>query len=532
MRQRIVAQKMAALGARPEFWLVCLLAWLFLSACRSLSSPWAGAALSEALHWAVGIGLTLTLSLTLHRVGTAARILALLAGAMALMGIWDGFRPEHGGVVGPYQDHQLYGSALLVLLPTAAALALTGRDIRWRIGGQAIAAAVVVCLLLSQTRSAWAGLAASALIFGGLWLKQSRGPQSRPVTAAACTAALLLGAMSVWAVTAQNDLQAPLASRVSTLSRLSTDQSWQARLAAWHGAAQMTAASPLTGCGLGRYPGAQWAWTHQGRPLSPTLRPSLSEEAHSFYLQTAAETGLIGLALYGAVLTAFAARGICSLRRKHGSRPGSRDALVIAALSMVAGQSVDALASPSWQFAEVSLLFWASLGVGLAAMRRAEPERVAVPVPRPLRRAGQFALSGAAAVLLAAQILPVGLLSPVEAYTPPAGWTLVANSTVLQGSTSTASVGDTVTYTLTAQYKDSSGAFHTVNVSNDSTATYVAFLTSNVSTVYGTFTQNSGAGNVSYLVPSGAHGQNLTIKGSFKSSGLNVTATTPLIINP
>jgi len=515
MRQRIVTRKIAALGCRPEFWLVCLLAWLLVSACRSLGTPWARIALTESLRWGIGIGLALTLSATLHRTGTAARVLILLAGALALAGVWDGFRPEHGGVVGPYQDHQLYGSALLVLLPTVVALALTGRDALWRLGAQAVAASVLVCLLLSQTRSAWAGLLAAALVFGWLWLKQSRGERRRKAIPAACAAALLVAAMSVWAVTAPSELRAPLASRTATFSNLSSDQSWQARLTTWRGAVRMATAFPLTGCGLGRYTGMQWNWTHQGALLSPSARPSLSEEAHNFYLQTAVEMGLTGLALYGMALAAFVALGLRRLRRKNSFRPSSRDALVIAALSMVAGQSVDAIASPSWQFAEVSLLFWAALGVGLAAMRRPEPEPVAVHYPLPLRRAGQMALSGATAVLLAAQILPVGLLAPVEAYTPTAGTYAVTSSPALphSGSADFAYAGDTVYYIFTAT---DSGTHQTVNLTTDSKTTMLVANQPGTQT-YPSFV-DAASGRLVFTVPIDANNKIFVISGKYSGS--------------
>ena len=538
MGQWIVTRKMAALGVRPEFWLACLLAWLLTSAGRSLGTPWAAAALTEALRWGVGIALALTLSGTLHQAGKAARVLTSLAGLLALTGIWDGFRPDRG-VVGPYQDHQLYSSALLALLPLAAALALTERDTLWRIGAQAVAGAALVCLMLSQTRSAWVGLLVAAAVFGWLWLKQSRGTRRPQAILAAKAAALLVAAMSVWTVTAQSDLRAPLASRTATLSTLSSDQSWQARLITWRGAARMVAAFPLTGCGLGRYPGVQAAWTHQGSLLKPSLRPSLSEEAHDLYLQTAAETGLIGLALYGAALSAFAVQCRSRLNRRTCIRPSSRDALVIAVLSMVAGQSVDALASPSWQFAEVSLFFWAALGVGLAALQRADSETVTTPLPFPLRRAGQMALSGAVAVLLASQALPVGLLTPVEAYTSPSPEGYVFNASnpgeFSYTPTSLPSSGGTIAFTLYAHYTDpnNNNAPHNEDVTFDGAApgtfNSTQFIVSGNHTLHATSFSTSPTTRNILTVDAQDVGTTLTILGKFYINGASKTISTSFV---
>ena len=380
--------------------------------------------------------------------------------------IHGGLRPGGGGLAGPYQDHQLYGSVLLLLLPMTAAVALTAREGRWRLGGVAAAGAGVLCLALSQTRSAWAGALAAALVFGGLWLLQSRRPRRAGRTAVISAAALAAAVLGLWLLLAPLDLSAPLALRVGTLSRLDADGSWQNRLSTWRGAARLAAAHPLGGVGLGRYPGAQWAWTQAGHPLAPSERPSLSEEAHDFYLQTAAETGLVGLGLYGGALAAFVSLGLRRLSQTRGRRSPDRDALVLASLSLVAGQIVDALASPSWQFAEVSLPFWALLGVGLAAMRAEEPESAPARSSPALGRAGQFAVSGIAAVVLAANILPLGLLTPVEAYAAPGGWTYVANSLTISGPT-TLVAGQTATYVLTATYVDAQHVMHNVDVTFD-----------------------------------------------------------------
>lgn len=508
MRQRIVTA-----AARPEFWLLGLLAWLLLSAGRSLGTPWERAALTEALRWGGGIGMALALGAFLRHTRHAARIVVMLAGVVALLGIADGPHPEAGGLIGPYTDHQLYGSVLLILLPPTVAAALAAREGRWRLGAVAAAGGGALCLALSQTRSAWAGASVAALVFGLLWLLRP-GRRRRRGRGILMVAAALAGAvLAVWLLLAPPDLRAPLAARAGTLSRLGMDGSWQSRITVWRGAGRLAVAHPLCGIGLGRYPGAQWAWTQVGRPLTPSERPSLSEEAHDFYLQTAAETGLVGLGLYIAALVAFALQGLRRLRQKSRHRTPFQDALVIASLSLVAGQAVDALASPSWQFAEVSLPFWALLGVGMAAMRGGEPEAAPARASSPLRRAGRFALSGGAAVALAANVLPLGLLTPVEAYTPPPE--SVFKGAVITGSTQNASVGDIVYYQMTATYTKGSTTY-TPNVSNESTTHFFAAI---ATSTYGTFSSDGANQRVSYTVPTSVRGKTLAITGNFNNGG-------------
>ena len=517
MRQRIVTAV-----TRPEFWLLGLLFWLLLSAGRSLGTPWARVALTEALRWGAGIGLALALGAFFRHTKIAARFVVTLAGVIALLGIADGLHSGGGGLTGPYRDHQLYGSVLLLLLPPVVAVALTARDIRWRLGGIAVAGGGTLCLALSQTRSAWAGALIAALVFGCLWLFRSgsRWRMGRAILVTA--AALAVGGLALWMLLTPLDLRAPMTARVGTLSALDTDKSWQERLTLWRGASRLASAYPVAGIGLGRYPGAQWAWTRAGSPLRPSERPSLSEEAHDLYLQTAAETGLVGLGLYVGAMASFVCLGLGRLRRTRlpqarRHRSAGQDALVIASLSIVAGQAVDAIASPSWQFAEASLLFWALLGVGLAVMRGEEPEPAAVRVPRILHRAGRFALSGGIAVVLAANILPLGLLTPVEAYTHPNNITF--QSVAILQTTQNCPSGS-VCFTLTAHYSD--GSTHDVTFDDDTHAQSSTFGCSIGGT---TCASKFGTGTTrnQLAVASSEHGHAVTISGKFS----DVTFTTP-----
>ncbi len=517
MRQRIVA-----VTTRPEFWLLGLLCWLLLSAGRSLGTPWARVALTEALRWSAGIGLALVLGFSLRHTQLAAKFVVTLVGALALLGITAGFRSGGGGLIGPYQDHQLYGSVLLLLLPPVVAVALTAREGRWRLGAAAAAGVGALCLALSQTRSAWAGALAAALVFAGLWLFRSRSRRQEGRSILVAAAALSGAVLALWLLLAPLDLRAPLATRVGTLSRLDVDGSWRDRLTTWQGASRLAAAHPLRGIGLGRYPGAQWAWTQAGHPLAPSERPSLSEEAHDFYLQTAAEIGLVGLGLYVMALAAFVFQGLRRLRQTRPHRSPSQDALVIASLSLVAGQAVDALASPSWQFGEASLFFWALLGLGMATMRGEEPEAAPTHVSFTLRRAGRFALSSSVVATLAANVLPLGLLTPVEAYTHSN--TVTLQSVSIAQTTQNCPSGSAC-FTLTALYSD--GLSHDVTLDNDSHALNsffgCAIGVSQCSSKFG-----SGATRNQLVVSLGEHGKPVTITGKFS----DVTYTPPNTYTP
>ena len=528
MKQGIVWQRIVAVGSRPEFWLAGLLLWTLLSAGRSLGTPWASAAVTEALRWSAGIGLALALGWSLRQTAMAGQILIILVGALALFGILGGENASHSGLVGPYHDHQLYGSVLLLLLPFTVSVALTAQKAAWRWGALAACAAGALCLFLSQTRSAWAGLAVAAVIFGWLWAKRTGYRLPRLQVVLLPTAFLLMGLVLVWLVVSPADQRAALTSRAATLTALSHDGSWQSRLGLWRGTARLIEAYPAIGIGLGRYPGEQWQWTHSGGPLAAAEHPSLTNEAHSFYLQTAAETGVIGLGLYLAVLIAFAARGLRRLQKSR--RPLSeQSALLIAALSALAGQGMDALASPSWQFPEASFFFWAVLGLGLAALRRESSETATAPLPSSLRRFGQFALSGSVAVVLAAQLLPMGLLTPVEAYTSPNGWTLMSVSLTRVPPTALITAGSTIQFQVLAKYKDPTGVVVTRDVTTDTDTSYGGAL-KNPTKPYPNTYFSGGAFTVD---PSVIYGTNptLTVTVSYIDHGINqLMYPAPLVI--
>jgi hypothetical protein len=97
--------------------------------------------------------------------------------------------------------------------------------------------------------------------------------------------------------------------------------------------------------------------------------PNLSLNAHNYYLQTLTETGAVGLGLYLWTVMGFFTAGLRAYRRKGSP---FRSLVLVACLAAVAGQVVDALANPAYQFVDVSLFFWAVLGLG-AAMTQAVP---------------------------------------------------------------------------------------------------------------------------------------------------------------
>src|SRR5439155_24492186 len=116
----------------------------------------------------------------------------------------------------------------------------------------------------------------------------------------------------------------------------------------------------------------QHAYTHLG--LAPedvrSFGASFDEMAYNEYLQTAAELGLPGLAVYLLILASFFSKAIRARRRLPD---GLRRTVLLGCIAGIAAQMVDAMANGSWRYAECSIFFWLVLGLGVAAIRMASP---------------------------------------------------------------------------------------------------------------------------------------------------------------
>jgi O-antigen ligase len=235
----------------------------------------------------------------------------------------------------------------------------------------AIAAAVLgaVGLLLSLERSAWIAAAAGLLVW--LFLAERTAPRARSRGAwrlgAAFAAGGLLVVLAFFAVTGVDAVVAGRAQQISAATA-GRDPSFNERLSKWRGAAAMVAKQPLWGWGPGQFVLHQYAYTRLGIPPE-LIRPygaSFEEMAYNEYLQTAAELGLPGLALYLFLLAAFFSKASRALRRLPD---GLRRTALLGCSAGVAAQMVDAMANASWRYAECSVFFWLVLGLGVALIR-------------------------------------------------------------------------------------------------------------------------------------------------------------------
>lgn len=301
---------------------------------------------------------------------------------------------------GPFGNANLLGGFLMLLLPVVAVVAVTGKPSMRQLVAQVAAVLMVAAILVSQTRSSWLGMAAGLGALGGLTLisaLRTRGANPFARKHELVVPAMLLVAVGLFVVAWPQFSE--LASRSATLARPNADVSlaWRGRAA--RGALRMLQAHPWTGVGIGQYPLQAAGITGIGVRLAGTgARPSMTENAHNYYLQTAAELGAPGALLLAAILAGFL---VAAVRRALRMDPGLRRSMLLGSIASIVGFSVDALSNPAWTVAQTSIYFWLVLGLGVGCFRpfekrreRADARSAAAPAyVRPVTVAASLALA-------------------------------------------------------------------------------------------------------------------------------------------
>ncbi|MCC6904727.1 MAG: O-antigen ligase family protein [Anaerolineae bacterium] len=313
-----------------------LLLFLFAAALSLLNALSLGYALKELLKW-VQLLLVMWLVIDLsgqRRTGWVVAVILAAGLAQALIGIWQfglrGDGPEHFQILGG-QYYRAYGTfeqpnpyggfiGLVLSLSVGLLLGALGAWIAqarrcWRatrpprlhviarmllrretivfLMAGLVAGVLGMALVMSWSRGAWLGFGAGALAMLFAW------PRRAWLGVLLVGGGLLIGAFALQ----YGLLPAPVASRLTGFTEVF--QSFDARgadindanfsvlerLAHWQAAEEMARFQPWIGVGFGNY-----------EPVYPAYAlanwPAPLGHAHNIYLNTLAETGIIGLAAY------------------------------------------------------------------------------------------------------------------------------------------------------------------------------------------------------------------------------------------
>lgn len=259
-------------------------------------------------------------------------------------------------VVGPFDNPNVFGEYLIMLLPLAVALVLTRRGAQ-RLIGIAVTLAAGAALVYTWSRGAWLGAMASI----GLLLVLYHAVLLRLVVPAIVALPFVAAA-----------LPSAIVSRLTSIGNLA-DTSTAYRVSIWTASVNMLKDIFESGIGTGS---AAFSAVYPAYALGGA---AYALHAHNLYLQIFVELGVVGIAVFVLMLFFFF-RSVFSCYRTLGDRT---QATIILAMGLgVFALLVQGLTDNVWYNYRIVLLFWLLMGIvigmgrddGLSDARRRREE--------------------------------------------------------------------------------------------------------------------------------------------------------------
>jgi hypothetical protein len=281
-------------------------------------------------------------------------------------------------------------------LPTAAAQ---------HQGHELLAIIIVVC--------AGVGLIHAGL---GLAVRYGRRPawlgiprQQASVAAVVAVASVLIVALAAGIPGELSDQWQTFKSRASsarpgesTRGRQILDFSGSGRYQFWRSALDANATDPLIGIGPGTF---QFWWAEHGSYYGPT------RDAHSLYIETLAELGIVGLLLIGGFSLAVVGIGTVRVLRA----PPELRLAIAAATGGCAAFVATAMVDWTWELAVLPVVFLVLAAVAVAGgIEAARPRPANGSVPFLRRQGGRVAMAALSVAALVAISLPLASAAAVQ----------------------------------------------------------------------------------------------------------------------
>jgi len=234
-------------------------------------------------------------------------------------------------IAGAFADPNFYAQVLIPLVPLALYRFLDTSSRRWKLLGAYCIAACLVALVFTYSRG---GILALGVVLGLILIIQK--PKLKH-----CVVGFILILLLLLLVPPQ------FQQRLGTLSQfmadeespiVDTDSSFQQRSLLMRVAWDIWRDHPFFGVGAGNYSEYYLEYAEQiGATVDSYENFDQQRFPHSLYLEMAAETGLVGLLLFGAILLTACLKGwhAAHLFRKSGDLKSSR--LVMSLLVGIAG---------------------------------------------------------------------------------------------------------------------------------------------------------------------------------------------------
>lgn len=345
-------------------WLILILCgWIFIAAPFSLFPDITWPRLAKLWIWFTYFVVLASLADRTILV-RALRILVVAAGVVAIYGIAQHFFGDAvprflvpsvklwqktGGyyhAVGLFDHHLTYGNSLIIVIMLGLGLWFASTGWRWRVCLGLALFLSSLALVWSYARSAWVGLAAGLLVFGGL--------KGRKALLGTLAALLVIGLVGAQVSPTLKDRMRRAVTSDKNLERIYT----------WKTTLDMVKDNPATGIG----PGAYRHLTDEYR-CDYNIHWTATSHAHNSYLQLAAESGIAAGLLFAAllaVLFAFGARYhhvIRDVADKHLLAGATGAVAAFAVSSLLQHNAGDAEVCMTFQFA-AAVLIWLAMNEG------------------------------------------------------------------------------------------------------------------------------------------------------------------------
>jgi O-antigen ligase len=313
-------------------------------------TAWAMLLEGLALMWLVlSEPVTASVERAMAQLVTAAGIGAILVAALGVSQWWTGRglltfwlqqNPNITRINSTFTDVNGLGSYLAMMVPIALGLAMR-HDGPWRWSWRAGGALLMVAVLFTASRSAWVALAIGLALHGAaIWRFRVLPADTwiarhawHVIAGATAAIVLIVGVLSAYA-TARDvrfyDEDSYFETLLYTVNlRAPAQERLKGRLAFWAAATSMIAERPVFGIGVGRFYKEVAVYAPD-----PAALPRRQENAHNYFLQIAAELGLVGFAAWAAVLVAA---GLPSLRvaASEDHAPGARHLALAVPIGLV-----------------------------------------------------------------------------------------------------------------------------------------------------------------------------------------------------
>lgn len=200
----------------------------------------------------------------------------------------EGF--DSNRVTGPLEDPNFYGMIMVMVLPMAIYRMLTERGVLGRAVGALASLTIIAAIILTYSRGAFLAMA----VVGVLIMRERKMNLYKIGAAAALVAVLVLPQLPAGFIARLNTLTDILPSSL----KLQTESSLRGRSSEALVALRMFADHPVAGVGRMRYADMYLEYSPQ-LGLDSRLE---ARQAHSLYLELLAETGVIGVTVFGAIL--------------------------------------------------------------------------------------------------------------------------------------------------------------------------------------------------------------------------------------